>query len=215
MILKTPTAANPLSASDPVARWRWSREDYLRLNELGFFRNTRVQRIEGEIFRMSPQSEPHGYGVSQLIDWLQVPSVRKRFQIRPQFPLALEDSDPEPDLALVLRDEVDGVSTPSHAQLVVEVSRSSLEFDRTVKLALYARAGIPEYWIVDVDGRRLEVYRQPTTGADGTATYAERIVLGPGDQIAPLFQADLVLAIEKLFPPTLNAEARGSEPKGC
>ena len=117
--------------------------------------------------------------------------------VRTQFPLAVDDvSEPEPDIALVSggpRDYRD--AHPATALLVVEVSDSTLGFDRTRKLALYARNRIPEYWIVNLPESRLERYRQPEN-----ETYAQAEILGPGDTLTEIAGRDCRVPVADLLP---------------
>jgi Uma2 family endonuclease len=102
--------------------------------------------------------------------------------LRQQSPLVLgQDTDPEPDLAVVPGRPRDYAAHPTTAELVVEVADSSLQFDTNEKRLLYARAGIRDYWVVDVSGRRLLVYRDPQAG-----DYATHQALGAADAVSPL-----------------------------
>jgi len=144
--------------------------------------NDRVELIEGEILTMSAEKSRHSAAVD-----LTAEAVRAAFgaghYVRVQHPLALGQwSEPEPDVAVVLgtpRDHVD--AHPSTALLVIEVSDSSLEDGRGSKLRLYARAAIPEYWIVNLRESRLEVHRDPE--GDGYRSVERR---GRGELVRPL-----------------------------
>lgn len=164
-----------------VTTRRWSRAEYERLVDVGVFRpEERLELIEGDILEMSPQSSRHA-AVVQLVQQTLEGARSSGTSLRGQLPLALsDDSEPEPDLAVVAggpRDYLGG--HPQTALLIVEVSDSSSPIDRGRKLALYARHGVPEYWIVDLTADRVVVHRGP--GPDG---YAERTVLAAGDEIA-------------------------------
>ena len=102
--------------------------------------------------------------------------------LRHQSPLVLgQDLDPIPDLAVVPGGPRDYAAHPTTAELVVEVSDSSPDFDTNEKRLLYARAGIREYWVVDINGRRLLVYRDPQAG-----DYATQQTFGPAESVSPL-----------------------------
>jgi Uma2 family endonuclease len=138
-----------------------TRREYEELVELGWFRDEKVELLEGRLVRMSPQGPPHAEIVASLNEVL-VEAVRGRARVRPQLPFSLDDlSEPEPDLAIVplgtYRD-----AHPSRALLVIEVSETSLGKDQRLKNRLYAAAGIPEYWLVDVAGVAIEVRSSPT-----------------------------------------------------
>lgn len=157
--------------------WRLSREGYDRLVESGVFENERVELLRGLLVRMSPQSGDHADTVVRIREALGE-LLGKRVKIRDHSPLAVsEDSEPEPDLALVARR--DHPDHPATAFLVVEVSQSSLRLDRTVKAGLYAQAGVPEYWVVDLQGRAVWVFDRLRAGR-----YSRSRKLQAGDRIA-------------------------------
>jgi Uma2 family endonuclease len=165
--------------------------------ETGILRpDDRVELIDGEILTMAPQKSPHATAVQLAQEALRA-AFGDGFNVRPQLPLALaEMSEPEPDLAVVPgapRDYRD--SHPTTALLVVEVAETSLAFDRGVKKALYARAGIPEYWVVDLAAGAVEVYRSPR-GVD----YRDHRTLSERDSIAPLASAGAGVAVADLLP---------------
>ena len=128
----------------------------------------------------------------------------ERVHVRSQLPLALDAaSEPEPDVAVVAgspRDYRD--AHPSTALLIVEVADTSLEFDRTTKASLYARAGIPDYWLVNLVDARVEVHRNPqrSTGAPAAWHYTSIEPYRAQDRIAPLAHADRSIAVEDLLP---------------
>lgn len=138
------------------------RTEYDRLVTLGVFGQERIELLHGMLVTMSPQGSPHA-AVTRLLNKLLVPALGERALVQIQAPLAVSDhSEPEPDVA-VLAPSADGYAAghPETAFLVVEVAASSLTIDRQVKAALYAGAGVPEYWIVDVVGGQVEVYTGP------------------------------------------------------
>lgn len=139
----------------------------------------RIELIEGEIVDMAPIGGAHAWGVSRIADVLRERVGRDAY-VWNQSPIVLgERSQPQPDLAL-LRPKAEGyglaLPTAEDVLLVVEVSDTTLDYDRGVKLRLYAVSAIPEYWIVDLQGERVEVYRHP-----GAAGYASREVVA-GDE---------------------------------
>jgi Uma2 family endonuclease len=141
---------------------RFTVEAYHRMLESGILsEDDPVELLEGVIVEMSPQGAVHARIVSRLNRFL-VLSVGESFEVRPQLPLTLdEQSEPEPDLAVVPVEPGLSDEHPHHALLVVEVASASLAHDRRVKARLYARASIPEYWLVDADRKCIEVYRDP------------------------------------------------------
>jgi Uma2 family endonuclease len=145
---------------------RWTREEYDQMVGAGILHeDEHVQLIEGEILQMTPQYRPHALAIQLTADCLR-DVFGPGHTVQTQVPLALgERSEPEPDVAVIAgparayRDQ-----HPTTALLVVEIADSSLTFDRLDKVRLYARHGIPEYWILNLAERCLEVYREPQPG---------------------------------------------------
>lgn len=191
-----------MSVVEP-APYLWTREEYYRMAELGLFEGKRVELIEGQVIQMTPMLSPHFTAVGLVAEAL-ARAFGGGYVARQRGPLSLGDrSDPEPDVAVVrgsLRDYA--TSHPTTAELVVEVSDSSLRFDRTKKASLYARAAIPEYWIVNLVRRRLEVHRDPRAGGEGTSRggYATVPALRESESIAPLGAPHSPVAVADLFP---------------
>lgn len=154
-----------------------------------FGEDARVELIGGEIVEMSPIGGRHARCVNRITRLLIV-ALGERAEVSPQNPVELDDrSEPQPDLA-VLRPEPAADTTPRAGDvfLVVEVADTSLAFDRDVKAPLYARAGIPTLWIVDLPDRRVEVHTDPSpTG------YRHRERLGAGDRLVLAGLADLAV----------------------
>ncbi len=172
--------------------------------EAGIFApGERVELIEGEIVVKDPQTPPHATAVVLAQEALRA-LCGPGFDARAQLPLSLgPDSEPEPDAAVVrgtARDYVDG--HPTTANLVVEVADTTLEFDRGRKAAMYARAGIPEYWIVNLPDRVLDVFRDPGPLPDGPAERGYRSVrrVGPPDSVAPLASPAAHVRVADLLP---------------
>jgi Uma2 family endonuclease len=149
-------------------RHRLTVEDYYRMGEVGILApDTRVELIDGEIIDMPPPGNLHAGTVDQLVLVLGQ-AVASRALLRVQNPLWLDEhSEPRPDVS-VLKPRTDFYKScrpqPADALLVVEVSDSSLRFDRDVKVALYARHGIAEVWLVDLRAKRLVRHREPLRG---------------------------------------------------
>jgi Uma2 family endonuclease len=139
------------------------RVEYDKLVELGVFEGERIELLDGQLVPMTPPGPPHASTVDKLM-LIFVRGLGDRARIRVQSPFAaLETSEPQPDLAIVPLADYE-TEHPSRADLLVEVADSSLRYDRGPKLRVYAEAEVPEYWIVDVQGRRIEVYRKPKSG---------------------------------------------------
>jgi len=182
-----------------VEAHHWSREEYEQLAASGLFPpERRMELIDGVIYDMAAQNSLHATGYRLVQEALR-PAFppESGFDVRGQLPLDLgDDSAPEPDLAVVrgsIRDFRD--HHPTTAVLVVEVADSSLLHDRKRKVSLYARAGIQEYWILNLIRSTLEVYRDPSE-----ATYRSRTFLRAGDKVTPLARPELSLAVGELLP---------------
>jgi Uma2 family endonuclease len=155
------------------------RAEYDRLVAAGAFEGERVELVRGRLIRMSPQGPVHFAVVQRLIKALYAP-LTDRATVISQSPVALLDDEPEPDVAVVpLAVDFYESGLPTAPYLVIEVSDSTIKYDQTVKARLYAEAGVPEYWLVDVRARRVLVHRGP--GAEGYASVAEA---GEGDALA-------------------------------
>jgi Uma2 family endonuclease len=140
------------------------------MGESGLFQDERVELIEGVIVRMAPRGEPHDVTIERLSELLLPPLVgRARVRIQLAF-AASEYSEPEPDVAILPRDERYGTDHPGRATLLIEVAASSLRFARGTKASVYARAGVPEYWVVDVAKRTVEVFSAPVGDRYSKAT---------------------------------------------
>jgi Uma2 family endonuclease len=170
------------------------RSEYERLIDLGCFDQERVELLYGVIVRMSPQNSPHSFAVEQL-NMLLVPlALAGRARVRIQSPMAASDvSEPEPD-ALVSPLEDSPGEHPASALLVVEVADSSLRLDRGIKARLYAETGAREYWVVDVQGRAVEVF---TAAHEGKFTARERVP--ETGVLRPLAFPDLEVPVGRLF----------------
>jgi Uma2 family endonuclease len=157
----------------PLTRRRWGRVEYERLVDLGAFERDPVELIGGQLIVAEPKGSEHATAVDMADDVLRA-ALPPGWIVRIQNPLALdEESAPEPDVAVVRGQRSDYRHThPARPALILEIAESSLDFDRAEKGSLYARAGIVDYWIVNLVDRVLEVYRGP--GADVTAVYGWR-----------------------------------------
>jgi Uma2 family endonuclease len=180
-----------------VKTHRWTREQFERMAEAGLLRpDQRVELVDGVIYDMTPQSSFQATAVRLAEKALQK-AFAESFDVRVQMPLVLDaDSEPEPDLAVVPgtpRDYRD--AHPGFAVLIVEVAGASLAHDRRRKAPLYARAGIPELWILDLARSVLTVYREPYEGS-----YRSVVVFGREAAVrpqgagagAPILVADLL-----------------------
>ncbi len=179
---------------------RWTRREYAQMVAAGLLREEdRVELIDGEVLVMSPVGAEHVRCTILVVEALRR-AFGDRFTIGCQFPLAVGPRDePQPDVYVVpgrprelARKRKDH---PTSARLVVEVADSSLPFDRTVKSRIYARARVPDYWIVDLTSRRLEVRRGP--GRDG---YRSTTILSADAVVRPLGRPRSKIRVADLLP---------------
>jgi Uma2 family endonuclease len=170
-----------------------SRVEYERMVELGFFDgDERVELLEGVLVRMSPQGWLHAAVVQWLTKVLSR-AIDDSLAVRTGLPLAAGAfAEPEPDLAVV-RDDQSLREHPSEVLLVIEVSNTSLEIDRTTKLATYAKARVPEYWIIDVSTTTVEVYSDPKGNR-----FRSKQVMRDGDVLRPTLLPGIEIAIADL-----------------
>ncbi len=188
-----------MSTVDVPERMRISVERYFKMAETGVLtEEDRVELIEGDILNMSPIGPPHG-GITGRLNKLLVLAAGDSAVLLPGSTLPLGDySAPQPDL-LLLAPRADSYlrrhPLPSEALLVIEISDSSLAFDRGVKRAVYAKHGIAEYWVVDVPHSHVHRYLGPTP--DGW--YAQAEIFADDDVIAPQALPAIHVAVGPLF----------------
>jgi Uma2 family endonuclease len=179
----------------PVAMQNpWTRESCTGLLELG-----RYELIGGELVLKPPKSRGHMVAALLLGNWLlgvygalfvpQCPSIDVHPEDNPT-------NDPAPDVAVLRRSirELSAIPGPEDLVFVAEVASTTLSFDLTVKAGLYARAGIAEYWVVDVAGRRVIVHRRPEDGL-----YRDVAAYGAGERVATLGAPEQTILVEELF----------------
>ncbi len=171
------------------------RAEYDQLVRLGAFEGEKLELLYGRLVTMTPQNEPHAFSITRLTRLL-ILSLGERAVVRVQMPLAASSvSEPEPDVAVVEPgDDLDG--HPRTARLVVEVAHSSLAFDRRVKAPIYAEAGVPQLWIVDLLNRVVEVHADPDAGA-----YRRTTRHGFDETLAVPGFEDVPVAVRDILPP--------------
>jgi hypothetical protein len=180
-----------------MERRRFTVAEYYAMAEAGILRDDdRVELIEGEIIAMSPINAPHAGHINGAT---RVFSARlgDKVLLGVQNPIRLgDDTDPQPDIAL-LKPRADDYKKkhpiPADVLLIVEISDTTPDYDRDVKTPLYARAGIPELWIVNLPENRLEVYRDPSRKG-----YKTRLILERGESVSPLAFPKMTFRIEDI-----------------
>ena len=191
-------------ATHAISTRRWTRKEYDRLIDLGILHEDEpIELVGGQMIVAEPKSSPHETALGLTAD-----ALRRAFGagwvVREHGPIALDDeSEPEPDVMVVpgqIRDYRD--AHPERAALLVEVALSSLAVDRRHKGSLYARAGVADYWIVNLVDRVVEVRRRPAADptADFGATYQDIELARPGATLAPLAKPETRIAVDDLLP---------------
>lgn len=177
---------------------RFTVDEYHRMAETGIFKpDERVELIRGVVRRMSPKNYGHVVAATTLYQAL-VRVLAGRASVFKEDPLKLVqlDSEPEPDIVATSSPNIkDYGSASSRPLLVVEVAESSLRYDLNAKAPLYAEAGVPEYWVVNLVDRELVVFRSPEHDV-----YRDRTTHGMGDELAPGAWPDVVIRVAELFP---------------
>ena len=191
-------------ASYEIRTRRFSRAEYDRLIELGVFQpGEPIELIGGELMVAEPQGAPHYTAIMKTAKALEA-AFGPGWEVRPQGPIGLDDdSEPEPDVAVVPGGPDDyATAHPARPVLTVEVSESSLSSDRERKGSVYARAGLRDYWILNLEEGVLEVYREPA--ADPSALfgwrYARRQVFNASARVSPLAAPDASIRVGDLLP---------------
>jgi Uma2 family endonuclease len=182
----------------PELQRRFSVDDYHRMIHAGIVsEDDRVQLLDGVLVEMSPQNERHARLIQRL-NRILVRALSDEYLVRPQLPLTLgAQSEPEPDLAVVrAADATSSDEHPRKAILVIEVSADSLRVDRTLKASIYAAAGIPEYWIVNVEARSVEVHYDPDVAA---GRYRQAAIAEASSALTSRSLPVLAIAVSSLF----------------
>jgi Uma2 family endonuclease len=195
--------ASPL----PVPRRRpnphkWTVAEFHRLCGLGLFAGQRPILLNGVILEQGPMDAPHGNGVERT-DTAVRAAFGPGWRFRIQLPLVLGlHTDPMPDVAVIAGALSGSPGHPTTAALVVEMADTTLDTDVTEKAELYATAGILDYWVLDLAGSRLLVYRDPgpLPAALGATAYRTRLTLGPADAVAPLAAPGASIRVADLLP---------------
>ncbi len=181
-----------------AATYKFTIDDYQRLYETGLLdAHDRIELLNGELIIMHAIGYRHAQAVTNLNAELSE-QARRRFKISPQNPVELDEySAPQPDLTLVSWSQRKSKRHPSPEEvfLIIEVADSSLRYDREEKQSAYAKTGIREFWLLNLEEDILEVYRQP----EGIA-YREKTIIPPDGKASPLEFPDVVLALAEIFP---------------
>ena len=194
--MTTLTESRPITALEP---YRFTIAQYCAISWADILKEgERVELIDGVIIAMSPMGNPHRSTVNRLTR-LFGENVNRRAIVQVQSSITLDGHTmPEPDLAL-LRERVDFYESddtyPEDVLLVIEVSDSSVDYDRNEKLLRYARAGIPEVWLTILPDRVIEVHTEPAGGR-----YTQMRTFHPGDTISLACFPDIALSVDEILP---------------
>jgi Uma2 family endonuclease len=197
-----PTAAPAVRLMTAPRPFRYTVKQFHQMGELGFFEGRRASLIHGTILEEGPMNPPHRIA-------LELTDTAVRFAFGPgwrfcvQMPLVLgQSTDPEPDIAVVRGTARGTTAHPTTAALVIEIADSSLDYDLTTKAELYATANIPEYWVLDVDGRTLHVFRDPVPLPVGLAAtaYRARDRFNDLQSVSPLAVPTATVRVAELLP---------------
>jgi Uma2 family endonuclease len=190
------------AAMTGLQRYLFSLDEYYSFGRVRAFAGKRVELIEGEIIEMLPIGPGHMY-VTDPLAWLLQRIFGDDYTVRTQGPISLVDSskpsEPQPDIVVAVgcrKTYVARHPTALDIKLIVEVAETSLADDRGIKAALYAAYQIPEYWIVNLVDRQLEVYRNPANG-----TYSELTNVLPDQSITPLYSPSETAVVPADFLP--------------
>ena len=198
------TALEARSAEEFLRPRRWTRDEYYALDAANFFGEERVELLDGEIWRLPPQTPQHYFCIQQAAELLKT-AFGTGSDVRQRGPLVISEfTKPEPDVLAVVgswRDYANNYPSSSEARLLAEVSDAgTLVKDQNKKRLIYARAGIADYWIINLVHHQLEVYHDPAP-MDGDHAYKTVQTLIDGDMVAPLSAPDAAIAVADLFPP--------------
>jgi len=177
----------------------WTVQEYHQMAEAGIFHpEERVELIAGQIIRMSAKGTAHTAAVRRTAKILRN-LLANQAEVYTQDPIQLDDfSEPEPDIAVVRIDPLDYADhhpTPSEVYLIIEVADSSFKYVRQTKGKAYAKSGIADYWVLDVNERQLHVFREPTPEG-----YQSEVILSEEASLSPLQFPTLVIALQDMLP---------------
>lgn len=183
-------------------RKRWTRRECEFLVQSGLLTG-RYELVNGEVISKTGQNPPHAYVIRRLVTWLATAFGDDRVSIQLPIDVAQADNEvnePEPDASVLARPAdnfLSGNPGPSDLLLVIEVADTTVRFDLRSKAALYARAGIADYWVIDLPGRRIVVHRRPSPEG-----YSEVLEYSESETVSPLSRPDAGVPVTDLLPPT-------------
>jgi Uma2 family endonuclease len=177
-------------------RKRWTKGEYNDLVGRGAFEGQRVYLYRGELIQMASMGALHAFGISNVDEWFH-DTFRPRYRLRIQLPFETPgESMPEPDCAVVTHEQMARLPHPNRAELIIEVSDSSVEEDREIAFE-YAAALVPDYWILNMRDRQIEMHREPISDPSAVLgyRYAFHRVFLENDFVSPLIRPDVSLRV--------------------
>lgn len=197
------TAALAKASSVGPTPYRWTIEAYRKLGPTRIFDGMKTMLLGGEIYAMAFPDPPHNTALNLAVEFLRV-AFPIGYHVRNQMAFDIgTKNDPGPDIAVVagsIRDYATRQATT--AVLVIEVADSSLSIDTTRKAELYATAGVPDYWVIDLENRQIIIYRDPRPLPKelGATAYASHDTFGPNDTVSPLAAPHAAIRVADLLP---------------
>jgi Uma2 family endonuclease len=191
----------PVAPPDPP-RKRWTRAECAALEASGFLDYESLELVEGELISKMGKKRLHVDTFTLMHEWLVHVFGFRSVNVEAPIDVAPEDdptNEPVPDLIVLPEGRSRFTSNPraQDLRLVVEIADTSLNFDLRVKAALYARAGVREYWVMDIIGRRLLVHRNPRAGR-----YTDVVAYGEHESVSPLTAPESQFRVADAFPTT-------------
>jgi len=181
-----------------VTTYKWTLDRYHQAIDAGLFDDQPIELLRGELVVMPPEREPHAYYNSEVGDYLRA-LLGSQAKIREAHPITLtNDSEPVPDLAIVRplgAVYLEHHPFPSDVFWLIEFSKATLSYDLTIKRTIYAEAGIPEYWVVNLNDNELKVFRDLDNGNYTTEQTCKTGI------ISPCAFADIEISVQRLMNP--------------
>jgi len=196
------TTVRQISREEPLPV-RWTKKEYHYLAELGMFEGKRTEFLEGEIIVMPTMNSPHATALEVTYDALR-DTFAKGFAVRSQSPIELDENfEVVPDVFIIKGNARDfREAHPKTADLIIEISDTTLSYDRNRKAGLYAKFGIQDYWILNLKNRTLEVYRRPFEDENTVYgfAYEDKLTFDETKEVSPLAMPDAKIKVADILP---------------
>ncbi len=214
--LSQPPVISPAADDSGEVLRLYTREEFHQAQDLGWFNNEKVELIHGKVYTKRPMKPLHALGVCVCAETL-TSVFSAGFFVRQQLPVVLAtDGEPLPDILVVPGSWRDYVQHPTQADalLIVEISDTTLSLDRSEKAALYAEAGIPDYWLMNMQNRTMEVRREPAAIPDAPYGFGYRTLTVYSEQetVTPLSLPGVEVRVSALLPPAAPSAPISASP---